>query len=148
MATATEALDVAVRGVVAKWVATTALNGIVFNREERRTGTQANPASGTHFPYCVLVDGTAAMQRRSAQSEYWEVKFSLHVYVGENPESLRANCDAVRTVFDSNVLALTLDSGWSLVERNSGPVREKMNAKTIWRSEMDYRLLLARSRPA
>jgi len=144
---AEDAVDVLVRGVVAKWSASGTLNGISLHRQERRTGAQSNPAVGTNFPYCIIFDGSANRTQRSANSEYWQVEFALHVFTA-TVEGLKAPVDLVRTVFDSDALALTLETGWSLVSREKGRTREVKDDKNVWHSEISYRFLIARSRPA
>jgi len=140
--------DVIARAVIAKWQAEATLNGIPGPfRQEKHSGRTSNPAVGTNFPYCVLVDGEARLATQSSESEYWESIISFHVYVGLAPENLKNEIDKIRTIFDSRGLVLTFPTGWSLVGRRSLSAKEVKDDKAIWHAELSYKLTFSRGRP-
>lgn len=142
MATVTEPVDVLLQAIVAKWAETPALNDNIPGpwRGEKPANTQANPASGTHYPYCVIPAGPAgargSLTTFTCGNEYWRIIVPFYLY-DETPEACRLLVAAVDTVFRSSALSLSLAAG-SLVKHRRIDQQYSQLETRVWRAEVIY----------
>jgi hypothetical protein len=143
----TEPRDVLIQALAAKWIAAGTLTGIAGPyRGEKPTDTQANPASGTHFPYCVVPDdrgGGMRLIQFTCGNEYWEGEIQFRVY-NTTQALCAASLKLIDDVFRPGALSLTMAQG-SLIQHRHIATRYVQESKSVWYGE--YEMYFMTSRP-
>lgn len=135
----TEPLDILIQGIAAKWLATAALTTAIAGpwRGGKPANTAENPASGTHFPYCIILEEAGSQVFASTPgNDYYEHTIIFRVYNTSN-SACAALAPLINAVFNSKTLALTLSAG-ALVKSRRRRVKYVKETEGVHYLEQTY----------
>ena len=147
-----EPLNTLARAIIAKWIATPTLTTLITGGlwfGERPSDAEQNPANGTFYPYAVFppAENRARLANYTCGTEISEIDILIRVY-GTNPELCATYAAAVKAIYDSDALSLSLAEGSVVRHRPGGDVRYLQADKHVFYVDLPYEFLTQRDRPA
>jgi hypothetical protein len=143
-----EPLGTLLKGLKAKWDTATPSLGAPLYLGEKPTDEEANPASGTQFPYAIFPPDLcyATTLSYTTATILTELMVVFRLYQ-TTPEGCKTLADAVKAIFDSDGLTLTLDEG-ALVRHRPAAARARyiQDDKTVWHLDLPYEFLTEKAR--
>lgn len=135
-----EPLDILVKALKVAWNAAAGLTGLNGPYRDEKP-----PDLSVGFPY-VIVKAECRLRGWTCQQEYYEHDITFWVY-DTTPELVAAHVTTIKTVFDSEALAITLSSG-DLVQKRPEATKYERLDKTVWRASSPYFFVTSRPRVA
>lgn len=147
-----EPLATLIAAVITKWNAEASLTGLITGGiwfGERPADAQENPEDGDFFPYAIFPsrENRARLFGYTCGTELSEIDILVRVY-GKTPELCAAYAAAVKAIYDSDALSLSLAEGSVVRHRPGGDVRYPQADKNVYYVDLPYEFLTQRNRPA